>query len=168
MSTLITVDLRDATPPFEQIREQIASLIAIGQLADGSRLPTVRALAGDLGVAVGTVARAYKELEAAGLIESRRRLGTIVTYGSRTSIGTDHSFLETKLDELINHARNSGVADETLLALLRGRLRTEGMQEPETTPSMPTISLAPMPPPKRPGSTPAIPDIAPPPTRGNS
>lgn len=124
MSALITVDLRDATPPYEQIRAQVASLIAVGQLANGSRLPTVRALAGDLGVATGTVARAYKELESAGLIESRRRLGTIVTHSSASATETADSPLEKMLDALINQSRASGVKDETLLSLLRGRMRT--------------------------------------------
>jgi len=123
MSALVTVDLRDATPPYEQIRAQIASLIAVGQLADGSRLPTVRALAGDLGVATGTVARAYKELEATGLIESRRRLGTVVTHSSPTADGAADSPLETMIDKLIGEARAAGIQDETLISLLRGRLR---------------------------------------------
>ena len=78
MSAGITVDLGSATPPYEQIRAQISSLIALGTLAPGTRLPTVRSLAADLGIAAGTVARAYRELEQSGLIETRRRNGTVV------------------------------------------------------------------------------------------
>ena len=65
-------------PPFEQARSQIASRIAAGDLPSGTRLPTVRALAGDLGLAVNTVARVYKELEADGLIVTEGRRGTFV------------------------------------------------------------------------------------------
>ena len=127
MSALVTIDLRDATPPFEQIRAQVASLIAVGRLVEGSRLPTVRALASDLGVATGTVARAYKELEAAGLIESRRRLGTIVARSSATDGGaTAAPGIELRISELVAEARAAGIADETLLALVRGRLRATG------------------------------------------
>ena len=126
MSTLITVDLRDATPPYEQIRAQVASLIDVGQLVDGSRLPTVRALASDLGVATGTVARAYRELEAAGLIESRRRLGTIVTHSSPAPDWAADSPLGAMIDELIGEARAAGIKDDTLVSLLRGRLRASG------------------------------------------
>ena len=72
------MDLGSATPPYEQIRAQISSLIALGALAPGTRLPTVRRLAADLGIAAGTVARAYRELEQSGLIETRRRNGTVV------------------------------------------------------------------------------------------
>ena len=57
----VTVDLGAAEPPYEQVRTQIAGLIATGRLGEGDRLPTVRALAADLGTAANTVARAYKE-----------------------------------------------------------------------------------------------------------
>ena len=83
MALDITVDVKSPTPPYEQIRSQIAAYIGAGLLADGARLPTMRALAADLGVATGTVARAYSELEAAGLIASRRRTGTVVVGGAR-------------------------------------------------------------------------------------
>jgi DNA-binding transcriptional regulator YhcF (GntR family) len=81
----IVVDLRSAEPPFEQVRAQLAGLIGSGRLLPGERLPTVRALAADLGLAVNTVARAYKELEAAGLVETRRRAGTVVASGAHTA-----------------------------------------------------------------------------------
>lgn len=76
--TTLTVDLSAAEPPYEQVRAQLAGHIAAGSLRQGDRLPTIRALAGDLGVATGTVARAYRELEAAGLVTTRRRTGTVV------------------------------------------------------------------------------------------
>ena len=75
---MITVDADDPTPPFEQIRAALAAEITSGRLAGGHRLPTVRQIAGDLHVAVGTAARAYRELEVAGLVETRRSQGTLV------------------------------------------------------------------------------------------
>jgi DNA-binding transcriptional regulator YhcF (GntR family) len=78
---MITIDTRSAVPPFEQIRVQFAAQIASGSLPAGTRLPTVRRLADDLGLAVNTVARSYRELEAAGLVETRGRGGTTVTSG---------------------------------------------------------------------------------------
>src|SRR5687767_9780913 len=74
-----TVDSADSRPPFEQLRVQIASRVASGALAPGTRLPTVRALAADLGLAVNTVARTYKELEADGVVATQGRRGTFVT-----------------------------------------------------------------------------------------
>ncbi|MDF9717844.1 GntR family transcriptional regulator [Nocardioides sp. ChNu-153] len=71
-------DPSSATPPFEQLRAQLASRVAAGELPPGERLPTVRALAADLGLAAGTVARVYRELEADGVVVTRGRSGTFV------------------------------------------------------------------------------------------
>ncbi|MDQ0144506.1 MULTISPECIES: GntR family transcriptional regulator [Pseudarthrobacter] len=64
---------------FEQLRLQVIHLADNGALAPGTRLPAVRALAEKLDVAPHTVARAYKELEAAGVVATRGRHGTVVS-----------------------------------------------------------------------------------------
>jgi len=76
---IVRVDPISATPPYEQIRSQIAEMASTGVLAEGSRLPPIRQLAGDLDVAGGTVARAYRELEREGWINPRGRHGTFVS-----------------------------------------------------------------------------------------
>ncbi|MCY1246639.1 histidine utilization repressor [compost metagenome] len=125
MTAGIAVDLRSAVPPYEQIRTQISSLIAIGSLAAGTRLPTVRSLAADLGIAAGTVARAYKELEQAGLIETRRRNGTVVV-GLPDSVRPTGGFVPADLiaavDRYIAEGRAAGLDDGTLQDILRLRL----------------------------------------------
>lgn len=78
---LIRIDPDAATPPYEQIRVQVADQARSGTLPAGTRLPTVRRLADDLGVAPGTVARAYRELETDRVIETRGRHGTFVSAG---------------------------------------------------------------------------------------
>ena len=78
---LISVDPDSSVPPYEQVRVQLAELIGDGRLPVGNRLPTVRQLAADLRLAANTVARAYRELEAAGLLETRGRNGTFVAPG---------------------------------------------------------------------------------------
>lgn len=78
MSVVITLDPGAAEPPYEQIRATLARRIESGELAAGAKLPTVRSLAVDLGVAANTVARAYRELEQAGLIQTRGRGGSFV------------------------------------------------------------------------------------------
>lgn len=75
----LAVDPADPRPPFEQLRIQIASRVSSGALPPGTRLPTVRALAAQLGLAVNTVARTYKELEADGVVVTEGRRGTSVT-----------------------------------------------------------------------------------------
>lgn len=79
------VDTRAATPPFEQLRALIAAGAADGTLVAGTRLPPVRRLAEDLGLAANTVARAYRELDAAGVVETRGRRGTFVAAGGNRS-----------------------------------------------------------------------------------
>lgn len=71
-------DLSLPEPPFEQLRAQIASRASSGDLPAGTKLPTVRGLADHLGLAPGTVARAYKELEADGVVVTEGRRGTFV------------------------------------------------------------------------------------------
>jgi DNA-binding transcriptional regulator YhcF (GntR family) len=80
VSTLrLTIDAGSTTAPFEQVRTQIASAVASGSLGAGTKLATVRQLAADLGLATNTVARAYRELEADGVITTHGRRGTFVS-----------------------------------------------------------------------------------------
>jgi len=79
VSTLrLTIDEDSTTAPFEQVRTQIATAVASGTLGAGTKLATVRQLAADLGLAANTVARAYRELEADGVITTHGRGGTFV------------------------------------------------------------------------------------------
>lgn len=75
------LDTDSTVPPFEQIRLRILDLASSGELAVGTKLPSVRALASDLGVAANTVARAYRELEQAGIVVTAGRSGTAIASG---------------------------------------------------------------------------------------
>ena len=75
---MIDLDHTSSTPPYEQIRAQVADHVASGGLRPGHRLPTVRRLAEDLGLATNTVARAYTELEREGILNTRPGLGVFV------------------------------------------------------------------------------------------
>lgn len=109
----IAVDLNSSVPQYEQIRAQVAALVVAGRLHQGNKLPTVRALASDLGIAPGTVARAYRELEAASLVVSRRRIGTVVS--SRPRLQGDTYALAL---ELARTARKEGVGTGELMDLV--------------------------------------------------
>jgi DNA-binding transcriptional regulator YhcF (GntR family) len=74
----VQVDPGAEKPLFDQLRMQIIDGIRNGRLSPGTRLPTVRELAGQVGLAVNTVARSYRELESAGVLETRGRYGTFV------------------------------------------------------------------------------------------
>ncbi len=75
---LLDVDPRSGVPIYVQLVEGVRHALAVGTLRPGERLPTVRALAGELAVAPNTVVKAYNELQRAGLIESRPGVGTVV------------------------------------------------------------------------------------------
>jgi GntR family transcriptional regulator len=116
----IVVDDRSAIPVYEQIRSQVAGFVYTGALRPGARLPTVRALAADLQVAVNTVARAYQGLEEAGLVRSRRRIGTVVQAPARP--GGDLARSRAAARQLAEEATAAGVGEEAAVALLREAL----------------------------------------------
>ena len=78
MGGLLTVDPRHPTPLYAQLEQGIRGAIAAGRLPPGAQLPTVRQLAVELKVNANTVARVYADLERAGVLETRRGVGTFV------------------------------------------------------------------------------------------
>ncbi len=76
---ILVIDPASATAPYEQLRTQIIDAVRAGSLAAGAKLPTVRRLADDLGIAPNTVARSYRELERNGVIETRGRNGSFIS-----------------------------------------------------------------------------------------
>ncbi len=114
----VTVDVLDPTPPYEQLRRQLADLVASGVLAPGDRLPAVRQLAADLGLAAGTVARTYRELEAAGYVRSRRGGGTRVAPAPPAAV-TPVQALEEAAAGYLERARVLGIARADAVDVLR-------------------------------------------------
>jgi DNA-binding transcriptional regulator YhcF (GntR family) len=120
----ITVDLGLPVAPYEQIRAQLADLIRAGRVPGNERLPPVRQLAADLGLAAGTVARAYRELEQAGLLTSRRGGGTRVSPGlAEPPERRRQGLLEERANDLIGFARRIGASDAETLSAVQAALR---------------------------------------------
>lgn len=114
----VTVDVLDPTPPYEQLRRQLADLIGSGVLAPGDRLPPVRQLAADLGLAAGTVARTYRELEQAGYVRSRRGGGTRVAPAPPAAATPQHA-LEEAATAYLQRADVLGIPRAEAVATLR-------------------------------------------------
>lgn len=95
--------------PYEQVRIQIAQQVSTGRLEAGEKLPTVRQLAADLGLAVNTVARAFRELEVDGVITTRGRKGSFVSSQVLDGAG-DVSGLATAAEQYAAVARTSGIS----------------------------------------------------------
>jgi DNA-binding transcriptional regulator YhcF (GntR family) len=113
------VDPGAALPVFEQLRSQIERLIVSGQMPEGARLPAIRHLATDLGIAPGTVARVYDELARAGLVVSARRRGTVVAPGPWSkspdaakpdTAKPDPAILQSFAEALVLAARQAGLS----------------------------------------------------------
>jgi len=121
MTAAIRIDPGSAVAPYEQIRAQYASAIADGDLSPGTRLPTVRGLAQDLGLAVNTVARAYRELESEGLVQTRGRAGTVVASPAGEAARAE---LAAHAGTYLAHARRLGVGLEESITVLRETAHT--------------------------------------------
>ncbi len=105
---LLSVDPSIPLPVYEQIREQIVRMVAAGTLAPGHRLPTIRQLAIDLGLAKGTVAKAYELLESDSVIATRGRKGSFVLESPTASAADRARGLLDAADSLIVTARQLG------------------------------------------------------------
>jgi DNA-binding transcriptional regulator YhcF (GntR family) len=125
-AALLRVVVTDPTPPYEQLRRQLTELISSGVLAPGDRLPPLRQLAADLGLAVGTVARTYRELEAEGLVRSRRGGGTRVQELARQSPGQVAEALRRYAEGFVQQARLLGAGDDDVRTAIAAALRTSG------------------------------------------
>jgi GntR family transcriptional regulator len=121
---ILVVDPDTPTPPYEQVRAQVVDLVRRGELEPGTRLPTVRRLAGDLGLAPNTVARAYRELEVAGVVVKRGTTGTFVSEsGSPLARRERVRILSERVDALLAEARQLGFDTDALFDLIRRRDR---------------------------------------------
>ncbi len=118
----IEVDPTSPLPPYEQLRGQLVTLITSGTLAPGTRLPSIRQLAGDLQLANGTVARAYRELEAEGLVTSRVRHGTVVAARPPMPAGERHARLAAAARAYALAVGQLGVDPQEALNEVRRRL----------------------------------------------
>ncbi len=118
----LVVDTTDPTPPYEQLRRQLTDLIGGGTLRAGARLPPLRQLAADLGLAVGTVGRAYAGLEAAGLVTSRRGAGTRVADVVRRPAAELRRSLDRHAETFVRDARLLAADDDEVRAALRRAL----------------------------------------------
>ena len=117
----VVVDPGSPIPPYEQVRAQVAAAMESGRLGAEERLPPVRRLAADLHLAVNTVARAYRELELAGLVETRGRHGTFVA-GPPSAARAEAA---AAAHEFAAHLRRLGIGPHEILAVVQRELAPE-------------------------------------------
>jgi GntR family transcriptional regulator len=112
----------DGVPIYLQIVNQVKYLIGSGRLSAGEELPAIRVLAEQLLVNPNTVARAYRELEVAGVVEKRRTAGTYVAdAGSPLSRQERLKVLAQRVDMLLAEARQLDVSPDEVVQMVRRR-----------------------------------------------
>lgn len=117
----------DGTPIYAQVVSQIKLLVASERLAVGEQLPAVRRLAEQLVINPNTVARAYRELENEGIVQSKRGSGVFVSGGdSPLSRKEKTRILTERIDVLLTEAKQLGVDVETLIGLIGQRAKKFG------------------------------------------
>jgi GntR family transcriptional regulator len=125
----IHISPNDGVPIYQQIVNQVKYLLASGSLLAGEELPPIRVLAEKLVVNPNTVARAYRELETAGLVEKRRTAGTFVSNaGSPLAFGERVKILSERVDGLLAEARQLGIGVDQVVELIVRR--DQAMQRP--------------------------------------
>src|SRR6516164_1753714 len=123
----IHLNTGDGVPIYQQIVNQVKYLVAAGRLEPGQELPPIRVLAEQLLINPNTVARAYRELESAGVVEKRRTAGTYVSEaGSPLARRERLKILTERVDLLLVEARHLGIPLNEVVELI-GR-RNEAMQ----------------------------------------
>lgn len=118
---LVSIDPRDATPIYAQLERGLRAAIASGRLRPGEQLPTVRQLAVDLQINANTVARVYTELERAGVIETRRGVGSFVSATpAQAHPPREHERrLRAFITRILADADRSGFTTDELIGALR-------------------------------------------------
>lgn len=118
---MLAIDPDSATPPYEQLRVQVIGAVRSGKLVPGTRLPTVRKLADELGLAANTVARAYRELESDEVIETRGRHGSFI---AATGDAT-HRQMQLAATVYAERANQLGIDRAEALRLVTAALRAD-------------------------------------------
>lgn len=119
MTPMLQIDPAAAMPVIEQIRLQITRLVVAGQLPVGARLPPIRQLAADLGLARGTVAKAYELLTGDGVVATNGRHGTVVLEAEKAPPRIQHRELAAAAETLVITARQLGATRSDTLGALR-------------------------------------------------
>ena len=116
---ILSVDPARALPVYEQVREQIKRMVASGTLQPGTQLPTIRQLAADLGLAKGTIERAYELLDVDTVIETKGRKGTFVLEMTRATEHQQTIELDAAAESLVVVARQLGAGEDAAVQAVR-------------------------------------------------
>ena len=112
------LDGRSGVSPYLQLIQQVRQALRLGMLIEGDQLPTVKDVVGRLAINPNTVLKAYRELEYEGLVAARPGVGTFVTKTLTDESLAAHGELRTELEAWLARARQAGLDDESIEALI--------------------------------------------------
>ena len=127
----LSIDRRNEAPVYEQVADQVRRLVASGTLDPGTALPSVRQLAGDLGVNLNTIARAYRLLEDEGFLVIRDRAGVEVAAPADKVDKSARARLLDQLRATLARLRQAGMAPEELLLVVQEEVEALGPRPEE-------------------------------------
>jgi len=126
-TAIVSIDSRDPTPIYAQLERGFRAAIATGRLHPGDQLPTVRQLAVDLQVNANTVAKVYSELERAGVIETKRGVGSFISATKQAHPPREHERrLRAFVMRVLADADAAGLAVDDVIAALRAQRKGDG------------------------------------------
>src|SRR5215467_11302366 len=112
------LDARSGVSPYLQLIQQVRQALRLGLLGEGDQLPTVKDVVGRLAINPNTVLKAYRELEYEGLVAARPGVGTFVTKTLADESIAAHGELRTELEAWLDRARQAGLEEESIEALM--------------------------------------------------
>jgi GntR family transcriptional regulator len=115
----------DNTPIYQQLRDRIVTLIIEGQLQEGEAVPSVRQVSSDYSINHLTVAKAYQELMAEGLLEKKRGIGIFVLTGARKKLleQEQKKFLNNEFPELLKRIRSLGISRQQIAEMIATEMK---------------------------------------------
>ena len=113
---MFIIDVTSKDPIFEQIKKQINRFIQLEVLKEDDRLPSVRSLALELGINPNTVAKAYQELEAEGIVYTLTKKGVFVA--KREKVDIDLETVLSNFNQVVSECKSSGVEKKVLLDVI--------------------------------------------------
>ncbi len=123
------LDARSGVSPYLQVIHQVRQALRLGLLSEGDQLPTVKDVVARLAINPNTVLKAYRELEYEGLVAARAGVGTFVTKTLTDDSLAAHAPLRGELEQWLVRARQAGLDDESIEALIASTIRANIEEE---------------------------------------
>src|SRR5262245_37429351 len=118
------IDGKSGVAPYQQLVQQVRQALRLGLLREGDKLPTVKEVVAQVAINPNTVSKAYRELEYEGLVTARPGLGTFVTRTLGGDSLAKHEPLRRHLERWLAEAREAGLDDESIEALMLSTFRS--------------------------------------------